>query len=369
MKHRLVRDPAGAPAKRRFRTGWFLAFAIPLLIVAGILFAFSKFLYGIEYYSPSVELEKYVKAVGDRDYAAALEMLGISGTSFNGPDEYAAFFKTYYGSTVKTYVYVERKLQRTERDVFFDLSINKKPAQKFRLTKTGAKRLFLFDTWKISTADPFPAQSVTIRSVPGVTVTLNGQPVGDEYLLDDPGFTLDPYKNVKDEKSTIAVRAWRVDGVIAVTSVTAADADGTPCEVELTDDAVGAPVYMAHAPIPDSRADALKAAALEITKTYSEFIAKDVSFSKLSPYLYKNSLFYDNLLEFYNGWFTGHESYGFENIRYFGLERYDDSHYRVGIAMDYYVYKKDKRYDYDIKYNLYLLKSGEKWLLADLSIQ
>ncbi|MHB8963952.1 MAG: hypothetical protein ACYC5K_12460, partial [Saccharofermentanales bacterium] len=75
--------PAGTRSgrpKRRFHTGWLLAFIIPLLLVAGILYVISKLLYGVEYYSPTVKLEEYVEAISTKDYTKAMEILGVEET-------------------------------------------------------------------------------------------------------------------------------------------------------------------------------------------------------------------------------------------------------------------------------------------------
>ena len=355
--------------KRRFHTGWLLAFVIPLLLVAGILFVISKLLYGVEYYSPTVELEKYVEAIRTKDYPRAMEMLGVGETPFNGSEEYAAFFEEYYGGKVEKYVFVERKLQETDKDVFYDVRINKTASDKFRLTKTGVKRLYVFDAWELSLVGELPTRSVVIHAIPGVKLTLNGVPVGIEYRLPEPGYTLDFYKTIKDDSRELAVESYRIDGLIAVSSLKARNDYGEECAVTLLEDKDGVSSYLVNAPIPAAQAEELKAAALEITKKYSLFIAKDITFSQLTPYLYKNTLFYDNLREFYNGWFTGHDSNGFEKVDYFGMEWFDDTHCRIGIEMNFYVYKGEKRFDYPIKYNVFLLKVGNKWLLADLSIQ
>lgn len=356
-------------SKKRFHTGWFLAFAIPLLIVAAILFAFSKFLYGVEYYSPTVELEEYVQTIKAKDYSKAMDILGIKTAPFNGMAEYTAYFDKYYGDKIDKYVFIERKLQETDKEVFYDVSINNKVSQKFKLTKTGVKRMYLFDSWKLSLVEDLPMSKVVIHTVPGATLTVNGNAVGDDYLLPDPAYTLSYYKSIKDDSKNLPVESYQVSGLIAVSSIEAVSAAGEKCDVTLLGEKDGVMTYLVKTPIPASQTDILKAAGLEITKKYSEFIAKDITFSQLQPYLYKNTLFYDNLREFYNGWFTGHDSYGFENIKYFGLEWFDETHCKVGIEMNYYVYKAEKRFDYPIKYNVFLLKVGNKWLLADLSIQ
>ena len=359
-----------APKRRRFRTGWLIAFVLPLLVVAGLLFVFSKFLYGVEYYSPVVDLEGFVETVKAKDYAKVMELCGLETDRFNRTDEYAAFFNEFYGEKIDHYVFVERKLQETDQDVFYDVRINKKTVQKFRLTKTGEKRLYWFDTWKLSLVDELPRKSLVIHTAPGVTLKVNGQPLGEEEAADDLTYAIDVFDGVKEDAlKDIAFRTYRVDGLLHVTSVEAVADTGEACTLELLEDKDGVERYVVHRPIPDDLVGELQEITLTATKKYSEFVSKHITFSGLVPYLYRNTALYDNLREFYNGWFTGHDSYGFENTSYFGMEWFDETHCRVGIEMNFYVYKEGKRFDYPIKYNVYLLKVGGKWLLADLSIE
>jgi hypothetical protein len=355
--------------RRRFPIGWLLAIVLPLLVVAGMLFVFSQFLYGVEYYSPVVDLEEFVETVKAKDTAKIMEICDLKTDPFNRLDEYAAFFDEYYGAKVDHVVFVERKLQETGQDVFYDVRINKKTVQKFKLTKTGEKRLYLFDTWKLSLIDEIPRKSVVIHTVPGVALKVNGQPIGDGQRLSQTGYVIDEFDGIKDDAKNISYQSYQVDGLVHVSSIEAVADTGEICTLERLDDEDNVEHYVVRRPIPDAYVDELQAFTLTATKKYSEFVAKHITFSGLTPYLYQNTALYDNLREFYNGWFTGHDSYGFENTSYFGMEWYDDTHCRIGIEMNFYVYKSGKRFDYPIKYNVYLLKVGGKWLLADLSIQ
>ena len=357
--------------RTRIHAGWILAVGIPLIIVLAGLFVFSKFLYGVEYYSPSVQLEKYVSLVSAGDYAGAMDFIGLKTTPFNRVEEYTAYFKDYYGGPVESSVFTERKLHRTEQSRFYDVQINKKAAQKFELTKTGEKRLFIFDSWKVKLVTAIPTKSVLIHTPPGVRILLNGTEVSDQYKLAESTYSPNYYKNVKDDNTKIKTQTYRIDGLVAISSVEAKTASGEKCEVSLLETetkTAGVPTYLAVLPIPADQVAGIKAITETITKKYAEFVAKDMSFEDFAPYLYKNTKLYTDLKEFYNGWFTGHQTYGFENVEFFGLQYFDDTHYAVGIKFKYFVTKSGQRYEYDVKYTVYLLKVGKLWLLADMSI-
>lgn len=355
--------------KRNIHLGWILAIVIPLLIVIAGLYAFSKFLYGVEYYSPTVTLEKYVDMIKTKDYTGAVNYIGLKENTFNSLGDYTTYFQNYYGDSVESYVFTERKLQRTEDSVFYDVRINKKDAQKFKLTKTGEKKLFLFDTWKVEMVQAIPTKTVAIQTPPGVALNLNGVAVTNDYKLATPTYSLDFYKNIKDDFKNLSVESYEIKDIVAISSIDAKTAAGDACEVVLQTDKDGIVTYIVKLPLPKTQEAEIKARTEVITKKYAEFVAKDVVFSALTPYLYKNTKLYDDLKEFYNGWFTPHTSYGFENVNFFDMQSFDDTHCAVGIEFNYFVYKFGKRFDYHVKYNVYLIKVEKSWLLADLSIQ
>jgi hypothetical protein len=361
-----------AVKKRRFPIGWMLALLIPLIIVSSGLYAFSKLLYGFEFYSPVVELEKYVGMISEKDYAGAMAFIGLETSPFNRLEEYTAYFEKYYGETVETSVFTERKLRRTEDSRFYDLQINKKPVQEFKLTKAGETKLYFFNSWTVKFTGTIPTESVVIHTPPGVRITVNGTEVTADYKSEGSTFAVTSYERVKDDNKNIVSETYQVDGLIALSSVEAVTLAGEACEVtqltdtDTTDDITS---YLVTCPIPADQVEERKATAETIMKKYAEYIAKERSFGDLASVLYQNTGFYDEMKEFYNGWFTGHESFGYENLEFFGMESFDDTHCVVGVKFNYYVIKSGKRFDYDVKYYTYLLKVGDKWLLADISIK
>ena len=362
--------PEAGLQKKRRHTGWVLAVVIPLVIVIAGLFVFSKFLYGVEYYSPTVQLENYIELVRAKDYKGAMDFIGLKTASFNSLEAYTVFFQNYYGDmTGKNYVFTERKLHRTEQSNFYDVQIAKNVTQKFKLTRTGEKKLYLFDTWKVELESPIPTRTVLIHTPSGVSIDLNGTAITPEFRKTDSTFSLDYYKNVKDDNKKFAMDTYQVDGLVAITSLEAKTSGGEPCVVTLLEEKDSVSTYLVNLPIPKDQVEGLKTLTETMTKKYAEFVAKDVSFAEFSPYLYKNTKLYDDLKEFYNGWFTGHQSYGFEDLKFFGLQSFDDTHCVVGIEFKYFVYKSDVRFDYQVKYNVYLLKVQGKWLIADLIVQ
>jgi len=355
--------------KKRIHAGWILAVMIPLIIVMAGLFAVSKYLYGVEYYSPTGPLEKYVELIRSKDYVKAMEFVGLKETPFNTVKEYENFFKTSYGDSVESFVFIERKLQRTEQNVFYDVRINKKESQKFKLTKTGEKKLIIFDTWNMELIQTIAIKTVVIEAPPDIVISLNGTVVPKDLLLPGSEYSLDYFKNVQDDKTNLTMSSYQIKDIVAISSIEAKTASGELCEVTLLEEKENISTYVVRKPIPKTQEDELKTLVEKITKKYSEFVAKDVGFSALSPYLYKNTKLYTDLKSFYNGWFTPHQSYGFEDVKFFDMQSFDETHCAVGIEFTYFVYKFDQRFDYPVKYNVYLIKIDNSWLVADLSIQ
>ena len=208
-----------------------------------------------------------------------------------------------------------------------------------------------------------------IHTPAGVAITLNGTAVTEAFRKAGSTYSLDYYKNVKDNSSKFAMNSYQVDGLVAFTSLEVKTSAGELCVVTLLEEKNNVSTYLVNLPIPKDQIEGLKKLTETMTKKYAEFVAKDVSFAEFSPYLYKNTKLYDDLREFYNGWFTGHEKYGFEDVKFFGMQSFDDTHCVVGIEFKYFVFKSNVRFDYHVKYNVYLLKVQGKWLIADLIVE
>ena len=356
--------------RSRFSFGWFFAISIPLVIVIASLYLFSKLLYGFEYYSPAVTVEDYFELIRNDQYEQAMDMVGIEGDQLNDRSRMIAYFKDLYGDKIESVAYAERKLQRTEDKVYIDAYINGKTTQKFVLTKTGEKRMRFFDTWTLALVDDIPKTSVTIHIPVGISLKVNGIDIGESHRVEPAGYVIDKYKNLKDDNKFIETRTYKVGDLMKGFEIEAVSDDGEACELVAQDeDEDGGAVYIVKRSIPESQLQEMKAVAENITKRYSEFVANDIKFHNFAPYVYQNSKLYDDLKEFYNAWFTPHDDYGFEEVSFFDIEAYDDTHYTLGVEFVYYVHRFNKRFDYPVRYHVYLLKVGDKWMLAELSIE
>ncbi len=364
----MMKNPENKKSKKRIHGGWIAAILIPILIVSSLLFVFSKYLYGVEYYSPTVTLEKYIDYIRTSQYEKAMQMVGLKASNFNGTKEYGTYFKQLYGANISDMAFTERKLKRTNNSLFYDVRINNKITQNFKLTKTDVKKMYIFDTWNIELLSPLTFKTVIIRTLPGIDFTINGKSVGKEYILPVADYSIDNYKNVKDSNKNITVKTLKIPEIAVVSSIEALTSSGAKCKVDLLSDKNQEITYSVKMPISESFSTEIKSAAEKITKKYTEYVQKETSFSKLSPMIYKNTKIYDDLRTFYNGWATPHDSQGFGEVKFFDLQYFDDNHTTVGVEFNYFVFKFGKRFDYTVNYHVYMLKVNGIWMLADLSI-
>ena len=354
--------------KKRFRIGYVLAIIIPIIIAGAGLYVFSEYLYGVENYSPKVKVEEYYDLVKSGEYEKAFDLVGIKTDSFNKTEEYVKYFDGLY-EKIDNISYSERKLQRTEEDVFIDAYINKKLPQKFKLTKTGEKISYNFDKWNISLIQEFPKMSITVYCPEGVNISINNTLIDNSFCTDKDKYIIDKYKNVKDDNKNVELLTYQIDNLLPVATIDAKTISGEECEIILLEENDDKKTYLIKRNIPKDELQEMKDLAETITKKYSEYVANDIKFPAFAPYVYTESKLYDDLKEFYNAWFTPHQSYGFEDVNFFDMEVYDDTHYTLGVEFTYYVYKWDKRFDYQVSYHAYLLKVEDSWLLAELSIE
>ena len=72
-------------------------------------------------------------------------------------------------------------------------------------------------------------------------------------------------------------------------------------------------------------------------------------------------------MEFYNGWYPDHDSFGFEDVKVDSLLWYDETHVSVKVRFNHFVmHPKYKRRDYPVAYEVYFVKINGEWLVAEL---
>lgn len=128
-------------------------------------------------------------------------------------------------------------------------------------------------------------------------------------------------------------------------------------------------VYTCGLPTLDSSlAKEAEEFATEFAKLYSEFVAYDIYFADLKPYLKKGTEFYDNLKTFNAQFYTPHQGYEFREEKILGTTQYSDACFTVKPEYDHVIKFYAQEKVYHTSYTVYAVKTDEGWKAIDLTI-
>ncbi|GEM_PF-1074756 len=338
-------------------------FILPLLAVSIFFTGLYGYLYGYENYNSEVFLNKYLELIKADNYKEIMKYNDIKTDKFNTEKEFSMYMNKEYGEKHDIAIIMKESSLSTENEEFYKVQFNGKAIKQFKLIKTGEKKLRYFSEWRVEKPETnVYAESVKIFAPIGVDIYVN------EVLLDKENLSSEEeifphYKGIKDKSHNHPkLVCYKVDELMAVSSVYAKRKDGRLCDVALDND-----VYKVTSGIPSNDLGELEQFAEDFAKQYAAFIAMDAKFSDLKQSIYQDTEFYDTLKEFYNGWYPEHDSYGYENVKSENMMWYDENHASVQVKFNHFVTSpKYKRRDYPVAYEIYFVKIDGKWLVAEL---
>lgn len=335
-----------------------LSLAIILAVVGGLRF----YLKGVSTYSPKKVIEQYYDCIEQKNYDALCALTGFTADTYNTKEDYIAFLENaYQGGIQKLAIAKSKEKAETATSVFYDTQVNGGAVKTFELKKTGKKEMLFFDTWTLVQPEDLYAHTLTVKGPAGLKLTVNDVPVPtNDVTLGNDG-TIAGFSTLEGQSKMPKVHTYTLEGLIKIGSVTATLEDGTPCTVSLEGDSA-----TVTAPIDAALSAHLKELGIAFSKKYAAFITEDAAFSALSPYLYKESTFYESLKTFSNMWFTTHDSFGYENIQVKNETFYSPQHCSLEVSFNYVLKMKSKRVENQVDYQLYFMKVEDDWLIVNL---
>lgn len=99
---------------------------------------------------------------------------------------------------------------------------------------------------------------------------------------------------------------------------------------------------------------------------YSKYIANDVSFATLSPYLFDGTKLYEDMFGYEGKYYTWHSSYEFSDEETVFIRQYSDTCFAVRVRCLHSVYYGGEAYPYNIDNTVYAVKTDDGWKTAAL---
>lgn len=338
-------------------------FILPLITVSIFFNVLHSYLYGYEYYNSEVYLNKYLDLIKTDNYKEIMKYNNIETDKYNTEKEFAMYMFKEYGEKHDSPVIMKESSLSTDDEEFYKVQFNGNVIKQFKLVKFGEKKLRYFNEWMVEKPESnVYTDSVKIFAPIGVEVYVNDVLLSKDKLGTEE-VVFDYYKGIKDENHEHPkLVSYTVDKLMAVSNVYAKGRDGQLCEMNLEEG-----VYKVASGLQIEDSSEIEQLAQDFSIQYASFIAMDAKFADLKKKIYQNTEFYDTLMEFYNGWYPDHDSFGFEDVKVDSLLWYDETHVSVKVRFNHFVmHPKYKRRDYPVAYEVYFVKINGEWLVAEL---
>lgn len=201
-----------------------------------------------------------------------------------------------------------------------------------------------------------PPREYLVTMPRGATLTVNGSQLPEQRFSVQEGAQ---YRGV----TSFDRLSLRMQALYFVPQLSAKLGE-QPLDIDKTKDGFAARLR------PDDRRIALLSPVVaEGTQKYANYISNDAKFEEVRPFLLQGTVFYNQLSQFYNGWYIEHDSVAVRNLQLADWEQLGDEVYSCGVTFDYIVKKGWREHVYPSSYRVVLLqKEGEQPLILDIQV-
>lgn len=353
------------PVNKKSKKFLIFGVIIPSILVFIYFILLYSYLYGFQNYNPEVYLDEYIQLLQDNNYNEIIKINEYKETYFNGDKEFIQYLNNKYGNVKDKVKIIKNSKMSTDNKIVYDVQFGKGNINNITLLKTDRKKLLYFDTWKVDKPEKNLKykKDIKIFCYKDIEVKLNNKLVTDDYKESCKKIEL--FNNVLDNNfNKPELICYNISDILDITSISAKMPTGEECEVIDNKDGT----YIVKSVMNNDIKKDIESLTIEVGKKYAAYIAEDYTFRDLKKYLYKDTQFYNTLLEFYNGWFPLHNSFKYENVIVEDMEWYSNICCSSNIKFDYVItYKNNRVRKYDISYKIYFTKINDKWLVSNIT--
>lgn len=361
-----------AVRKRRFhaKTSTLIFYIIYLTFILAFFLAMDPVLTGLrgwlvsfEASQPNVKCEQvFQEMFAEPDWAALYTMAGGQDTEFEGKDTYAAYMEQKVGDSKLTYSETSAGLSGDKKYI---VSLGKEKIATFTLTSEEHEATQIAQ-WELGKVEIFFSRSehLTIRTIPGYTVALNGVTLDDRYIIRTVSTTAEEY--LPEGLHGYRMMELEAEGFLMQPLVTVTDPAGNT--VEMTYDPK---LDLYSHPIPSFEiSDAEYATVLAATQAYCKYMIRDITESTLKQYFDGSTALFKGLRET-DPWMQKHmmKSYAFSPETISGFYRYSDELYSARVELTLQVTRTNGSVKpYPVTTTFFFSKNAEgKWLVTDMT--
>ncbi len=231
------------------------------------------------------------------------------------------------------------------------------------LVKSGTTPKYGLDVFSFSriygvTAQKNESAKIVIPS--NVTFTINGKDTTGELFTEERFPEAKRFgEHLKGEPTQ---RTYQIGGLMNKPEVKFFDKDGNAVPVTEENGVYSCALPTRNSELAGKSGDY----ALDFAKDYSAFIAYDVSFDALRPYLIRGTEFYTNLRTFNAQYYTPHQGYEFRDEKIVDVTQYSDECFAVKLEFDHVVKYYGEEMPYHNAYTVFVAKTDDGLKVLDL---
>lgn len=348
-KGKYVSTAKKAPKKKPLPVGTAVFYGIYLLLIVAFFIGMSyvmgllgDWLGRFEASQPETKSQEvFEQLFADPDWDELYDMAGFQDTLFETKSSYSAYMEQKVGDQELTYAKTSAGLSGGHKYI---VKLGDENLGTFTLQNDVAGELEIPD-WQLDTVEMFMErlEDVTVRAQPGRTVSINGIPMSEVYIVAKTSTVLEEYapEGFHGDRSV----TYYTDGLLMTPEVTITDEEGN--QLECAYDAE-TDTYYEVLPTPPEITQAQYDAVVGATKSYAKHMI-GASGARLSNYFNTAS----DLYKFINSnelWFRGYAGYYFGEETVSEYRRYTDDMFSARIQITLNVKRSDgsiKEFDID----------------------
>ncbi len=348
------------PKKRVFWIG-FIIYTVLLCIAAGtVLWILNGALVDYEATTPNAALKQYTTWIREKNYEAIFEHSDFELSLLNTKEEYLKYLARVFDGNPKDITFRERvSLQPEEKlySVYFDTT-------RVGIVSLSSRLMDGKTRWYVH-LQPVFQNDYTLICDSNARITINGNELS--LLGFEPEeIQANYFAGLEDASLYPTVYRYTVSGLLNEPSFEALSLDGTPCAITY-DEAAAEQVRITHA-YAAAETQAQQEFAVDAATTYAKFIARDATWAKIKPFIYKESALYDALRNFTNMWFTSHDSYKFNDLTVSAYSNFSDSDFTCEVKFQPVYTKNGRTFNGEpAHYRITALKFDGEWKVISLA--
>ena len=362
---------AAAPAvkkKKRITAGTIIFYILYFLLIAAFavgmhyaLSALNDWLVTYEASQPDNKSEQiFQQLFADPDWAEIYTMSAQEDTLFETKESYAAYMEQKVGGAELTYSKTSAGLSGGQKYI---VKLGEEKLATFTLTNSVESELEI-PQWELDTIEVFFTrnESVTIQTQFGRTITVNGIPLDDSYIIQATSTVAEDYlpEGVGGKRSS----TFYVDGLLYAPEIVVTDINGNT--VQMTYDAqtcTYSEVLPDNGEIPDEEYNTV----LNAIQAYCRYMI-GIKSAPISSYFDTSSDIYKSITR-NELWFKGYSSYNFSDAQVSDYVLYCEDLFSARVSITLNVIRGNgsvKKFEVDN--TLFLTKNGNgKWKITEMT--